>query len=68
MVVRSLQGDTVDKLCYRHLGKTAGVTEATLELNHGLASYGPLLPAGVPVILPEVTAATATAPTVQLWD
>lgn len=68
MLVRSLQGDTVDKLCYRHLGKTEGVTEATLGLNHGLTSYGPTLPAGVLVTLPDVTEATATTPTVQLWD
>ena len=27
--VRAQQGDTVDQLCQRHLGTTAGVTEVT---------------------------------------
>ncbi|OUH27636.1 tail protein X, partial [Klebsiella pneumoniae] len=27
MKVRALQNDTVDQLCWRHYGKTAGVTE-----------------------------------------
>ena len=35
--VRTQQGDTVDQLCLRHLGQTAGVTEATYALNPGLA-------------------------------
>ncbi len=38
------QNDTVEALCWRHYGRTAGVTEAVLEANHGLADYGPTLP------------------------
>ncbi len=67
MQVRSLQGDTVDLLCFRHLGRTAGVTEATLQLNRDLAARGPVLPAGVLVTLPEATS-VAAPPTLQLWD
>ena len=68
--VRSLQGDTVDALCWRELGATTGVVEAVLELNRDLADLGPVLPTGTLVRLPERSAATSTPtlPTQQLWD
>ena len=49
MQVRTHQNDTVDQLCWRHLGKTERVVEATLELNPGLAAAGPILPAGMAI-------------------
>ncbi len=64
--VRTQQGDTVDALCWRHLGRTEGIVEATLVLNPGLAALGAQLPAGLPVTL-----ATPEAPPkklLQLWD
>lgn len=67
MEVRALQGDTVDLLCWRHLGRTAGVTELVLDSNPGLADLGPVLPIGTRVTLPD----TLTAPAKQrlkLWD
>ena len=33
MQVRTHQNDTVDALCWRHLGRTERMVEATLELN-----------------------------------
>lgn len=66
MQVRTLQHETVDALCHRHLGQTTGTVEATLDLNPGLVQYGPFLPAGVLVTL------TAPQPKVkkliQLWN
>lgn len=62
------QNDTVDLLCLRHLGATAGVTEATYRLNPGLADLGPILPLGRSVILPDLPATAARVETVQLWD
>lgn len=41
--------ETVDALCMRTLGRTAGVVEATLAINPGLAAKGPHLPAGTVV-------------------
>jgi len=38
-----------------------------LQANPGLAEYGPTLPHGLEVELPDVAPA-ATAQTVQLWD
>ena len=67
MKVRALEGDTVDALCWRHYGRTAGVTEQVLEANPGLADYGTTLPMGLEVELPD----QPTQPVkrrVQLWD
>ena len=69
MQVRTHQNDTVDSLCWRHLGRTERMVEATLELNPGLASTGPLLPAGLAITLPNpATTPAAHRPTVNLWD
>ncbi|MET0322544.1 MAG: tail protein X [Duganella sp.] len=68
MKVRSQQNDTVDALCWRHLGRTAGMVEQVLELNPGLADYGPLLPSGIEVTMPAAPAKKPNAPLLQLWD
>lgn len=67
MQVRSQQSDTVDQLCWRHLGRTEAVVETMLEINPGLAAHGPILPTGTLVTLPDIPI-TPTRPTVQLWD
>ena len=66
LTVRALQGDTVDLLCWRHLGRSGGATEATLAANPGLAALGPHLPTGHEVVL--VVPAQRTRALVQLWD
>lgn len=66
-IVEAQQGDTVDQICQRHYGRTAGVTEAVLMANPRLADFGPILPHGQKVRLPE-EAAPETSQTVQLWN
>lgn len=68
MIVTAQQGDTVDLICHRHLGRTAGVVELVLETNPGLAALGPVLPMGTPVILPDTTPAATRTNLVQLWN
>lgn len=71
MQVRTVQGDTFDLLCWRHLGRTAGVTELALKLNPSLANIGPSLPGGLTVTLPDLAKSNATAQrdtTIKLWD
>lgn len=46
MKVRAHQYDTVDALCWRHYGRTQGVTEQVLQANPGLAEYGPFYRTG----------------------
>lgn len=67
MKVRAHQYDTVDAICWRHYGRTQGVTEQVLKANPGLAEYGPFLPHGLQVELPDIPT-TTTVQTVQLWD
>jgi phage tail protein X len=68
MLVRAQQGDTVDELCWRHLGRTAGLVEVVYELNPGLADRGLILPNGIEVQLPDQPANKPTAPLLELWD
>ncbi|MDR7101473.1 tail protein X [Croceicoccus sp. BE223] len=67
--VQARQGDTLDLICWRELGTTAGITEATFELNRGLADAGPVLPEGAIVTLPEPAASPIAArETLKLWE
>lgn len=65
---RTIQNDTVDALCWRHYGRTAGVSEAVLAANPRLADHGPVLPAGLLVTLPELQNAAPQRQMVNLWD
>lgn len=67
VTVISRQGDSVDLICHRHYGYTAGITEQVLAANPGLAARGPVLPAGVSITLPDAPA-KAAAPVINLWD
>lgn len=64
---RALQGETLDALCWRLYGRTAGVTEAVLEANPGLADLGPHLPQGHRIVLPT-QAPQPQRQAVALWD
>ncbi len=46
--VIATQGETVDSLCWQYYGRTAGVTEAVLDANPGLADLGPVIPTAPP--------------------
>lgn len=62
-------GETVDEVCWRILGRTSAVTEQVLALNPGVAALGPRLPGGTMLVLPDLAAAQpAVRETVQLWD
>ncbi|MNB56921.1 Phage Tail Protein X [compost metagenome] len=66
--IRAQQSDTVDALCWRHYGRTAGVTEAVLEANPGLANFGATLPQGILVQMPEVPALAPMRQMLKLWN
>lgn len=67
--VTAREGELVDELCWRTLGRTEKVTEMTLELNPGLAALGPRLPAGLEVVLPDLPETSLPVrEVVQLWD
>lgn len=69
MNVTARQGDTLDLLCWRHLGATRDTVEPALALNPGLAGSGTVLAEGTVVILPDAPPpATANRQYLRLWD
>jgi len=68
VAIRTKQNDTVDAICWRFYGRTAGVTEAVLEANPGLAEHGPILPQGLVVNMPEAQTSAPQRQMVQLWN
>ncbi|MBD2783793.1 tail protein X [Xenorhabdus sp. DI] len=67
MRIRAQQYDTVDAICWRHYGRTQGVTERVLDANPGLADIGAILPHGLEIELPDI-APDPVIPMIQLWD
>ena len=64
---RSEDGDVLDRIVWKHYGRqNAGLVEQVLEANPGLASHGPILPAGLTILLPEY-AEPENVETVRLW-
>ena len=68
MRVIAQQNDTLDLLCWRHLGSTAGVVEQALQLNPDIASLGVTLPLGYAVTLPDQPTQSTTIQMIHLWD
>lgn len=65
--VYSAQGDTVDAICYRHYGSTAGITEQVIGANPHIANLTPVLPTNTLVMLPELSRPAALN-LIKLWD
>ncbi|MNF16685.1 Phage Tail Protein X [compost metagenome] len=67
--IRSIAGDSVNLLLYRALERCDDAAEEALwRLNPGLAEYGPVLPVGVRVFLPELDAKPIAPRPVSAWD
>lgn len=67
--VRSIAGDSVNLLLYRALQRCDDAAEESLwRLNPGLAEYGPVLPAGVRVLLPELDSKPIAPKLASAWD
>ncbi|WP_392885834.1 tail protein X [Pseudomonas migulae] len=67
--VRSIAGDSVNLLLYRELLRCDDSAEEALwRLNPQLAEQGPVLPAGVGIVLPELDSRSLAPTTVSAWD
>lgn len=64
-IYRTRDGDVLDAICKAELGAEAHVT-AVLEANPRLAARGPVYPAGLRIVLPDVSAVVAQGD-VRLW-
>lgn len=62
---RTIDGDMLDAICKAQLGSESHVP-AVLTANPGLAALGPVYPAGVLIVLPELAAPVA-AGQIRLW-
>lgn len=65
MKYRTVDGDMVDLIAWRHYGREAAMADI-LDANPGLAARGPVLPAGVEIELPDLPPPAPA--TVKLWD
>jgi len=53
-------GDVLDWICVKYYGSTENRrVEKVLLANPGLADYGPILPAGVKIVLPVIAGSPA---------
>ena len=59
-------GDMLDDIVGRHYGRQ-DVVPAVLEANQDLSLQGPVLPAGMILVLPDVPV-PADAPVIRLWS
>lgn len=66
--VRSVEGDTVDKICQRYLGQTADIAEQVLDTNRHIAALGPVLPANTELQLPMQPISAPQVAFINLWD
>jgi len=66
--ITALQNDTVDAICWREYGRSSGVVEMVLTANPKLAEFGPFIPMGIQVTLPEIETPQQTKQTINLWD
>lgn len=58
-------GDTLDWICWKYYQQQAGAVEAVMLENPRLADHGPVFPAGIEIVLPEIS--TQTEESVTLW-
>lgn len=59
-------GDILDDIVWRHYGRH-DVVPVVLEANQELSLQGPVLPAGMILVLPDVPV-PADAPVIRLWS
>lgn len=67
--IRSRAGDSVNRLLYRETGRADDTAEEALwSANPGLAEYGPVLPSGVEILLPDFADEQDATTVVTVWD
>lgn len=61
-------GDMLDAVCWNYYGRSSGAVELVLEANRGLADYGPELPAGLVIVLPDLPSESDAPKMTRLWE
>ncbi|EOE4589346.1 tail protein X [Acinetobacter baumannii] len=66
--IYAIQNDTVDAICWREYGRNTGVVEQVLAANPHLSEFGPFIPMGTKVQLPDIPTPQNKVQSIQLWD
>ncbi|MFK7044782.1 tail protein X [Acinetobacter baumannii] len=66
--IYAIQNDTVDAICWREYGRSTGVVEQVLAANPHLSEFGPFIPMGTKVQLPNIPTPQNKVQSIQLWD
>lgn len=68
MQYRTKEGDVVDAICYREYSNAALFVQV-YEANPGLVDYGPVLPGGLLIELPDISVPDVPElPKISLFD
>lgn len=64
------QDDVLDDVIFRYYGFTDGVVETVMETNRALnlGQYGPQLPAGLVLVMPDVDPPVESSQPTRLWE
>ena len=66
ITLKTLGGEMLDAITHKHYKGRIGATEAVLDANVGLSKMGPVLPAGIEIILPDLPEVKPQV--ITLWD
>lgn len=61
------QGDTLDWICWKFYGQQSGAVELVLDANPGLGDQGPVYPAGLELVLPDLPQPASEVQPLRLW-
>jgi len=65
---RSMQGEAIDAIAFRHYGTHEDTTELLLDANRGISSLGLVLPLDTVVVLPPLPVQPKPRSVISLWD
>lgn len=68
MQVTSIDGDMLDLMIWRAIGRTSGALETVLEANPRAASLPQILPAGVVITIPPEAEQLPPPKSFKLWE
>jgi phage tail protein X len=66
ITVKTLGGEMLDQVAHRHYKGRPGALDVVIAANPGLSKIGPVLPAGVDIVLPDLPEVKNEG--VTLWD
>lgn len=66
ITIKTIGGEMIDAIAHEHYKGQSGATAEVLKANLSLSRYGPILPADVEIILPELPEVKEEV--ITLWD